>query len=146
MDYAKNSDMRADYKPTAEEISRFSQKEKELREKLFSRKDEEKKRNPAEASYERLAERCGVSADLMKRIFLGTATVTREFILKFAYGLEMCREEADQYLELCGGRLDPDNRPEDMCFCACLRDNDPIEIFAEELKNLQKKINANSSR
>lgn len=85
--------------------------------------------------YSALGEDCLISVTTLKKVINGSDKVTRKFLYKFAVGLRMSLEEANEYFSLCGGQLHDDSLEDYICKCA-LRDGDDIYTFAEEFERL----------
>ena len=88
-------------------LSHFIDHENALRDMIFRKKDLYQSENKVGtlAAYERLEEECQINVDTMKKTISGSIKVTRNFLYKFAVGLHMSLEEANQYFELNGGGL-----------------------------------------
>ncbi|MBR4450715.1 MAG: helix-turn-helix domain-containing protein [Clostridia bacterium] len=138
------SDKNNEYRLTNEDKTRFTQKEEALLTKLYEYKADLKKRDPHNATYERMAELCCVSVDSLKKIIKGRVQdVTKGFLLRFTYGMGMSVDEANEFFELFEGKLSED-RIEDLAFLRAREDGDSIEEFDEELKEIMRsKINKN---
>ena len=107
-----------------------------LRKKIRAKKMEfDKKLNNSgfSSSYGRFAEACSVSEEAVKKTIAGSVKIKRTFLYKMAVGLKMSIEEANEYFELCGGKLRSDFREDYICIRA-LEDGDDIGLFLEQFK------------
>ena len=89
----------------------------------------------ATMGYDAIEAACCISATSLKKVINGSDKVTRKFLYKFAVGLKMSIEEANQFFALCGGELHDDYLEDCICKCA-LRDKDDIYSFIDEFERL----------
>lgn len=85
--------------------------------------------------YSDIEKSCLISVTSLKKVINGSDKVTRKFLYKFAVGLHMSIDEANEFFKLCGGELHDDSLEDCICKCA-LRDKDNIHDFVEEFENL----------
>ena len=85
--------------------------------------------------YSDIEDSCLISVTSLKKTINRSQKVTRTFLYKFAVGLHMSIEEANEYFALCGGVLHEDSLEDAICRCA-LRDGDSIYEFVEEYERL----------
>lgn len=123
------------YQVTTEEMKRFN-KSKNLplliaKRKLLFEKEMNLKPTPA---YDALDEKCQISITTIKKTINGTNKVTRQFLYKFAVGLHMTLDEANEFFTLCGGSLRADNLGDYICIRA-LEDHDDIHLFIKQYED-----------
>lgn len=124
------------YQMTSSDLQKFEKKDK-----LPSMIADKKMQNDIEKGlkalhgYSDIEESCLISVTSLKKTINGSQKVTRTFLYKFAVGLHMSIEEANEYFELCGGALHEDSLEDAICRCA-LRDGDSIYQFVEEYERL----------
>ena len=124
------------YQMTDSDLKKF-----ERRDKLPSMIADRKMQNDIEKGlkalqgYDDIEETCLISITSLKKSINGSQKVTRTFLYKFAVGLHMSIEEANEYFALCGGILHEDSLEDAICQCA-LRDGDDIYQFVEEYERL----------
>lgn len=85
----------------------------------------------ATKGYELIDEMCLIAVTTCKKTINGKIRATRTFLYKFAVGLKMSVEEANEFFECCGGTLSEDN-PEDLLCIRALEDGDSIYDFCDE--------------
>ena len=124
------------YQMTGSDLQKFEKKDK-----LPSMISDRKMQNDIEKGlkalhgYSDIEESCLISVTSLKKTINGSQKVTRTFLYKFAVGLHMSVEEANEYFALCGGILHEDSLEDAICRCA-LRDGDSIYQFVEEYERL----------
>ncbi len=126
------SQIKVSYQVTAEEMKRFDEA-KNLplmiaKRKLLFEREMDLKPTPA---YDALDEKCQISITTIKKPINGSNKVTRQFLYKFAVGLHMTLDEANEFFTLCGGPLREDNLCDYICIRA-LGDNDDIHLFIQQ--------------
>ena len=127
---------KAEFKLSGEEKKRFDEREVQLRNKIYDFKYKLKEIDPQNATYEKIAEHCCIGVDSLKKVIAGTQDITKGFLLRFTYGMRMSVEEANEYFELFEGKLNGEERIEDLAFINAVRDGDSIFEFDQELKEI----------
>lgn len=124
------------FQMTSADMQRFEHKNK-LPSMIADRKmqNDIEKGLKALHGYSDIEESCLISVTSLKKTINGSQKVTRSFLYKFAVGLHMSIEEANQYFALCGGVLHEDSLEDAICRCA-LRDENNIYEFVEEFERL----------
>lgn len=117
------------------ELSHFIDDENELkdmigRRKLLYQKDQGL---TSTGAYEKLEDLCQINMDTMKKTISGRIRITRNFIYKFAVGLHMALEEANEYFELNGGVLNERCMADYICIKA-LKDHDDVHQFIKDFE------------
>ena len=134
-----NSDsQRASYRVTSAEMKRF-EGNKTLALKVYNKINDYCNIYNIKPKYEGLEEICQLSASTLNKSCGGKIKITRLFLYKFSVGLKMSITEADEFFELCGGKLNEDN-PEDLICRNALRDGDDILYFIDEFNSWVKHI------
>lgn len=107
----------------------------ELQEKIGDRKEQFQKERGLKAypAYDKLEEECQISVTSIKQTISGRMKVTRKFLYKFAVGLHMSVDEANEYFALCGGELNLKNKEDFICYRA-LVDGDTIFEFIDQFE------------
>ena len=124
------------YQMTSSDLKKFEKKDK-----LPSMISDRKMQNDIEKGlkalhgYSDIEESCLISVTSLKKTINGSQKVTRTFLYKFAVGLHMSIEEANEYFALCGGILHEDSLEDAICRCA-LREGDSIYQFVDEFERL----------
>lgn len=129
-------DMRnSDFELRRSDILRFQNNPKKLHRMVLDRKyniDIKKGFKNVKSSYAFFESECNISETLFSKIINGTRAITREFLYKFAVGLHMTVEEANEFFVLKGGILDEN----DLDDCICLRaleEKNTIQQYLEEV-------------
>lgn len=137
----ENEKPKLSYQVTAEEMKRF-EKNNRLPKMISARKMRNDKELGIKATlgYDAIEESCQISITSLKKTINGSDRPTRTFLYKFAVGLHMSVEEANQYFALCGGVLREDSVEDYICIKA-LEDSDNIFQFVEDYETyVGKKI------
>lgn len=123
------------YQVTLHDIRPFNEQRTELADKIAERKKlyAEEHHLKATIAYDFLEGDCHISVDTLKKSINGTLKITRTFLYKFAVGLRMSIEEANEYFTLCGGPLNPQVREDFICLRA-IEDGDSIELFIQQFE------------
>jgi hypothetical protein len=127
---------------SAKELSHFDDDEIILRDKIGKKKIIYQNEHglKANTAYEELEDICQISTDTMKKTINGNIKVTRNFIYKFAVGLHMTLEEANEYFELNGGALRESCLADYICIHALLDKDDISDFISDFEKHTDSKI------
>ena len=128
----------ASYHVTTEEMKRF-EVNKELNLKVYNKICDYTKLHNIKPKYTGLEEICQLSETSLKKSCAGTQKITRPFLYKFAVGLKMSVDEANEFFAMCGGVLKDDDVEDYICIKA-LTDGDDILHFIEQFNEYVKKI------
>lgn len=140
--YVEDNKEKVLYKVTGREMSKFDENKKKLTGMISDRKIENDIACGIKATpgYDKIEEMCLISITTLKKTINGSIRTTRTFLYKFAVGLHMTLDEANEFFKLCGGELRKENPEDYICMCA-LRDKDSIYSFCDEYeKYIEKKI------
>lgn len=120
---------------TASELSHFVDQERELAKKIGARKIKYTKEHGynTEKANDQLEEDCLIPADTLRKTILGTTKCTRNFLYKFAVGLHMTVDEANEFFSLCDGPLYDRCMADYICKKA-LEDGDDIRLFVKDFE------------
>lgn len=123
------------YQVTSRDMRPFDEQRWELADKVAERKKRYADENHLKATiaYDFLEGECRISVDTLKKSINGTLKISRTFLYKFAVGLRMSIEEANEYFCLCGGPLNAQVREDFICIRA-LEDGDSIELFVQQFE------------
>ena len=119
----------------AEEMTFFAENEKKLAQiigKMKLRYEVEHKLKPM-AAYDEIEEKCQISISTIKNTINGKIKTTRNFLYKFAVGMQLSVDAANELFELCDGRLREDCKA-DYIVIRALEDKDDIYTFIEDFQ------------
>ena len=124
---------------TANEMNSYSDNTKKLAlciGKMKLQYESEHKINSM-AAYAEIEEKCQINTSTLKSTINGKIKPTRNFLYKFAVGLQLSVEKANELFKLCDGWLREDCKT-DYITIRALEDHDDIYTFIEDFETYTK--------
>lgn len=127
------------YMLTDDQVKEHEDNMIKLQNMLLDLKIKDDLENDLKASdYSNIEMNCLISSETFRKVICGKHKVTRELLYKIVVGYKMTLDEANEYFELEGGKLNPKCLADHICIGA-LEGKDKIEVFVKEYKDLTGK-------
>lgn len=124
---------------STDKMNTFSENEKKLAQRIGKMKllyEVENNLKPMTA-YDEIEEKCQISTSTLKNTINGKIKPTRNFLYKFVVGLQLSLDLANEFFDLCDGKLQEDCKA-DYITIKALEDKDDIYRFIEDFQKYTK--------